>query len=50
MCCRECIQLASTTHLQSGVKTEELLAVHEGVLAGADPSLHAVANQLDVDI
>ena len=32
------------------VKYDELLAVQEGVLAGADPSLYAVANQLDVDI
>ena len=32
------------------VKSEELLAVHEGVLAGSDPSLYAVANQLDLDI
>ena len=32
------------------VKTDELLAVHEGVLAGADPALYAVANQLDADI
>ena len=32
------------------VKTEKLLAVHEGVLADTDPSCYAVANQLDADI